>query len=106
MAKLTKEDLIKKVNDMFGEDATDEQISLLEDISDSMGDSNNDELETTKRALTKAQTDLKEFRQKYRDRFLGGVDNTPSNKDETDAQKEDEEEEENKPSYDNLFTTK
>lgn len=106
MAKLTKEDLIKKVNDMFGEDATDEQISLLEDISDSMEDSNNDELETTKQALTKAQTDLKEFRQKYRDRFLGGVDNTPSKKDETDAQKEDEEEEEKKPSYDDLFTTK
>ena len=29
MAKLSKEDLIKKVNEMFGEDATDEQISLL-----------------------------------------------------------------------------
>lgn len=40
---------------MFGEDATDEQISLLEDISDSMGDSNNDddELENTKRRLQK-----------------------------------------------------
>ena len=106
MAKLTKEDLIKKVNDMFGEDATDEQISLLEDISDSMGNSNNDELETTKQALTKAQTDLKEFRQKYRDRFLSGVDNTPSKKDKTDAQKEDEEGEEKKPSYDDLFTSK
>lgn len=106
MAKLTKEDLIKKVNDVFGEDATDEQISLLEDIYDSMGDSNNDELETTKKALTKAQTDLKEFRQKYRDRFLGGVDNTPSKKDETDAQKEDGEGEEKKPSYNDLFTTK
>lgn len=107
MAKLSKEDLIKKVNEMFGEDATDEQISLLEDISDSMGDSNNDdELENTKKALTKAQTDLKEFRQKYRERFLGGVDNNPSKKDETDSQKEDEEDEEKKPSYDDLFTSK
>ena len=51
MAKLSKEDLIKKVNEMFGEDATDEQISLLEDISDSMETSNNDdELETKKQA--------------------------------------------------------
>ena len=105
MAKLSKEDLIKKVNEMFGEDATDEQISLLEDISDSMGDSDNDELETTKKALTKAQTDLKEFRQKYRERFLGGVDNNPSKKDETDTQKEDEEEEDKKLSYDDLFKT-
>lgn len=106
MAKLSKKDLIKKVNEMFGEDATDEQISLLEDISDSMDGSNNDELETTKQALTKAQTDLKEFRQKYRERFLGGVDNNPSKKDETDTQKEDEEneeEEDKKLSYDDLF---
>ena len=105
MAKLTKEDLIKKVNEMFGEDATDEQISLLEDISDSMGESNNDELETTKQELTKAQTDLKEFKQKYRERFLGGVDNNPSPKDVKDDDKEDEEEEDKKLSYDDLFKT-
>ena len=67
MAKLSKEDLIKKVNEMFGEDATDEQISLLEDISDSMETSNDNELESTKKALTKAQTDLKEFKHKYRE---------------------------------------
>lgn len=105
MAKLSKEDLIKKVNEMFGEDATDEQISLLEDISDSMEDSNNDELETTKQALTKAQTDLKEFKQKYRERFLGGVDNNPAPKDVQDEQNEGGEEEDNKLTYDDLFKT-
>ena len=105
MAKLSKEDLIKKVNEVFGEDATDEQLSLLEDISDSMEDSNNDELETTKQALTKAQTDLKEFKQKYRERFLGGVDNTPSPKDVHDELNEDGETEDKKLSYDDLFKT-
>lgn len=105
MAKLSKEDLIKKVNAMFGEDATDEQLSLLEDISDSMEISNNDELETTKKALTKAQTDLKEFKQKYRERFLGGVDNTPSSKDVNDELKEDRETEDKKLSYNDLFKT-
>lgn len=105
MAKLSKEDLIKKVNEMFGEDATDEQISLLEDISDSMDETNNDELETTKQALTKAQTDLKEFRQKYRERFLGGVNNNPSPKDVHDAQNEEGEEENNKLTYGDLFKT-
>ena len=104
MAKLSKEDLIKKINEMFGEDATDEQISLLEDISDSMEDYNNDELETTKQALTKAQTDLKEFKQKYRERFSGGVDNNPSPKDIHDEQKE-EETEDKKLSYNDLFKT-
>lgn len=105
MAKLSKEDLIKKVNEMFGEDATDEQISLLEDISDSMGDSNNDELESTKKALTQAQTDLKEFKQKYRERFLGGVDNNPSPQDIKNDDKEDGETEDKKLSYDDLFKT-
>lgn len=105
MAKLSKEDLIKKVNEMFGEDATDEQISLLEDISDSMETSNNDELETTKKALTKAQTDLKEFKQKYRERFLGGVDNNPSPQDIKNDVKEDSETEDKKLSYNDLFKT-
>lgn len=105
MAKLSKEDLIKKVNAMFGEDATDEQISLLEDISDSMETSNNDELESTKKALTKAQTDLKEFKQKYRERFLGGVDNNPSPQDVEIDIKEDGETEDKKLSYDDLFKT-
>lgn len=105
MSKLSKEDLIKKVNAMFGEDATDEQLSLLEDISDSMQESNNDELETTKKALSKAQTDLKEFKQKYRERFLGGVDNDPSPQDIKNDAKEDEETEDKKLSYDDLFKT-
>lgn len=105
MAKLSKEDLIKKVNEMFGEDATDDQISLLEDISDSIGESNNDELENTKKALTKAQTDLREFKQKYRERFLGGVDNNPSPQDVNNDIKEDGETEEKKLSYDDLFKT-
>ena len=105
MAKLSKEDLIKKVNAMFGEDATDEQLSLLEDISDSMETSNKDELESTKKALTKAQTDLKEFKQKYRERFLGGVDNNPSPQDIKNDAKEDEETEDKKLSYNDLFKT-
>lgn len=105
MAKLSKEDLIKKVNEMFGEDATDEQISLLEDISDSMGDSNNDELEATKQALTKAQTDLKEFKQKYRERFLGGVGNDPIPKVVLEGQNGEGEEGDNKLTYDDLFKT-
>lgn len=105
MAKLSKEDLIKKVNEMFGEDATDQQFSLLEDISDSMGDSNNDELEKTKQALTQAQTDLKEFKQKYRERFLGGADNNPSPQDVYDEQNEEGETEDKKLSYDDLFKT-
>lgn len=105
MAKLSKEDLIKKVNEMFGEDATDEQISLLEDISDSMETSNNDELESTKKALTQAQTDLKEFKKKYRERFLGGVDNNPSPQDVKNDIKEDGETEDKKLSYDDLFKT-
>lgn len=103
MAKLSKKDLLKKVNEMFGEDATDEQLSLLEDISDSFEQGDSDELENTRNALTKAQTDLKEFRQKYRERFLGGVDNEPSKKDKEDESHEDDDVEDKKLSYDDLF---
>ena len=78
---------------------------MLEDISDSMETSINDELESTKKALTQAQTDLKEFKKKYRERFLGGVDNNPSPQDVKNDIKEDGETEDKKLSYDDLFKT-
>lgn len=105
MAKLTKEELLKKVNDLFGEEATDEQLGILEDISDSFDSEDNKELETTKAELEKTKTDLKEFRKKYRDRFLNGVGNEPSEKDKADEMHEETENEEQKLNYDDLFTT-
>lgn len=83
MAKLTKEELIKKVSEKVTD--AEVQLELMEDITDSFGEVvDNSELEELK-----AKYD--ELMNKYRDRFL----EVKEVKEEIeDAQKEDSEEDE------------
>lgn len=83
MAKLTKEELIKKVSEKVTD--AEVQIELMEDITDSFGDVvDNSELEELK-------VKYDELMNKYRDRFL----EVKEVKEEIeDAQKEDSEEDE------------
>lgn len=90
------EEIITAVNGLIPEDeATDEQLAILEDLTDTMTD-------LTTRAAD--QTDWQsryealdaEWRKKYRDRFLG-----PEDEDEEDV--EDGEPEEAPVKYEDLF---
>lgn len=83
MAKLTKEELIKKVSEKVTD--AEVQVELMEDITDSFGDVvDNSELEELK-------VKYDELMNKYRDRFL----EVKEVKEEIeDAQKEDSEEDE------------
>ena len=83
MAKLTKEELIKKVSEKVTD--AEVQVELMEDITDSFGDVvDNSELEELKGKYD-------ELMNKYRDRFL----EVKEVKEEIeDAQKEDSEEDE------------
>lgn len=60
MAKLTKEELIKKVAEKVAD--TELQIELMEDITDSFEDGNV--------ALAELQAKFNELQEKYRQRFL------------------------------------
>ena len=82
MAKLTKEELIKKVSEKVTD--AEVQVELMEDITDSFGEEiDNSELEELK-------VKYDELMNKYRDRFL----EVKEVKEEIeDAQKEDSEEE-------------
>lgn len=80
MAKVSKEELLKKANVVIGDNPSDDALSLLEDITDSFGD-NSASVEAAKRIEeleNKVKTVEAEWRKKYRDRFL---DYTP----DTDA---------------------
>lgn len=80
MAKVTKEELLKKANAVIGDNPSDDALSLLEDITDSVGD-NSASVEAAKRIEeleNKVKTVEAEWREKYRARFL---DYTP----DTDA---------------------
>ena len=83
MAKLTKEELIKKVSEKVTD--AEVQVELMEDITDSFGEEiDNSELEELK-------VKYDELMNKYRDRFL----EVKEVKEEIeDAQKEDSEEDE------------
>ena len=81
MAKLTKDELIKKISEKVSD--TEVQVELMEDITDSFGDEiDNSELD----ALQKKYDELME---KYRSRFLEVKEVV----DEIEDAKEDSEEE-------------
>lgn len=70
MAKLTKDELIQKIDSLSLTD--DEKISLMEDITDSMEVADNSELEEVKANLEKALSDVEDLKAKYKARFLSG----------------------------------
>lgn len=64
MAKLTKDELIKKVSEKVTD--TDLQLELMEDIADSFGE----EDFVDKAELDKALQEVADWKEKYRSRFL------------------------------------
>lgn len=76
MAVKTKEELLDSIKSLLADDASDESIALLEDISDSF-----DEQKTKTEAedwKKKYEENDKEWRKKYRDRFFStGSEDVP-----------------------------
>lgn len=81
--KMTKEELIKKVNESEIDDEL--KISLMEDITDSFeGDvQDNSELEEVK-------AKYEELKEKYKARFLEGEEKEPEEKEDDEEIKEEE----------------
>ena len=77
--KLSKEDLIKKINDKVMDE--DVAIELIEDITDSM-ENTDDTSSEDKQRIEELENQYKELKQKYKERFLKGT-----------IEKEDEEKE-------------
>ena len=83
MARLTRDELIDKVRKYVGDRTDDETIEIIEDISDSIGSSDDDEWRQ------KFEENDKMWRDKYISRFLekkeDGLD-TPSEHDEEEKE--------------------
>ena len=93
MAKLTREELIQKIDSLSLTD--DEKISLMEDISDSMADVDNSELENVKAELEKALMDVEDLKAKYKARFLSGevkIEETPAEEEIAEVEEVEESE--------------
>lgn len=99
MAVLNREELLNRINDIVGEDTSDETLSLIEDISDTYDDMNN-RVNDTEDWKTKYETNDREWRQKYKDRFY----NTENAEDiDKDIKRGDNKEEEVPTTFEDLF---
>ena len=70
----SKEEIIASLKSIIGEDNSDEAITLLEDVTDTLSVDNSAitaELEEMKQKYTDLDN---EWRKRYRDRFYGDVD--------------------------------
>ena len=93
----TSNEIIEAVRKRLGEDTSDEALSLLEDVSDTLGDYDSKLSDNTDWKTKYEELDTS-WRQKYRDRFMSG----PTKEDE----KDDEPEEKPVPkTFADLFTT-
>lgn len=91
MARLTRDELIEKVRKYVGDRTDDETIEIIEDISDSIDSSDDDEWKQ------KYEENDKMWRDKYISRFL------EKKEDELDTPTEHEEEEKEYNSFEDLF---
>ena len=72
MAKLSKDELLKKVSEKVMDE--DVQIELLEDITDSFETETIDTSTEDKERITELENQVKELKTKYKERFLKGSD--------------------------------
>ena len=89
MAKLSKEELIKKVSEKVMDE--DVQIELMEDITDSMEVENIDTSSEDKTRIEELETQVKELKQKYKDRFLKGSEEKEDEEKEDDVELKEKE---------------
>lgn len=101
MSKLTKKDLLKKINEKITD--VDLATELIEDVEDSFEGTDTTELEQQIEDLQNQNTELK---QKYKDRFLKGDDTNiePNKKKQPNEVDEDEPEQHKK--FEDLFNEK
>lgn len=74
MAIVSKEDLIKRLSEKFGDDNSDEVIQLTEDLSDTLNDFDS-RINDTEDWKAKFEENDNMWRKKYKDRFLEPSDN-------------------------------
>ena len=83
MAIVSKEDLIKRLSEKFGDDNSDEVIQLTEDLSDTLNDFDS-RINDTEDWKTKFEENDNMWRKKYKDRFLESSDSSDNESHEQD----------------------
>lgn len=95
MAIKSREDLLKSLNTLIGDNSTDENLAILEDVTDTLKDYEEKTADQTDWKTKYEQNDA-EWRKKYKDRFLSGEEIK-------DEQEEDVKKDSKSLTFDSLF---
>lgn len=100
MAIKTREEILKSLRARFGDEPTDDDIAMLEDITDTFTDFEEKTSDATN-WRNKYEENDKAWKKKYSDRFF-------SKDDDNDDDSDDSDDPEDKPmkTFDDLFTVK
>lgn len=95
MAIKSREDLLKSLNTLIGDNSTDENLAILEDVTDTLKDYEEKTADQTDWKTKYEQNDA-DWRKKYKDRFLSGEEIE-------DEQEEDVKKDSKSLTFDSLF---
>lgn len=105
MAVISKDELIQAISNRIGDDTSDEALSLLEDVSDTLTDFDtrlNDDTDWKQ----KYEENDKQWREKYRDRFKEGSSNDDNDNQNNFNDKDDKGNKIKSYKYEDLFEEK
>ena len=107
MAIVSNEDLIQRLTTLIGESTTDENISLIEDVTDTLQDYIERAKDTTDWKEKYTEND-REWRKRYTERFSNNCaqvdENSPNGiKDDENSQHKDDSQNSEKLTFDSLF---
>lgn len=110
MSVKSKDELLKSLKTVIGDNTSDEVLTLIEDITDTLDNSTGSSSEEDKKKIQELENKVKEtdemWRKKYTDRFFNPDTNKPS--DDTDDGTDDGEDDgdDNSPqTFNDLFAT-
>lgn len=101
MAVIEKKQIMEQLKTLFGDNNSDEVLSFVEDVSDTFDELQNKAKGDGKDWKAEYEKNDAEWRQRYKDRFFSGTDNSneTDNKLTNDNPDTEHENETEKPSY-------
>ena len=103
MAVRTREELLKIVRDYVKDNTDDATLQLLEDVDDTFKDFADKQKDETDWKAKFEEND-KEWRTKYKERFMSGGDDDKKDVNPTPADEKKEEDEDEKETFNDLFS--
>ena len=85
MAIRTRDEIMAQLQTMVGEDTSDETLTFIQDVSDTLGQNNSAQRITE--LENKLEEQDKEWRKKYRDAFFTGQPDSSYDEDEPENKK-------------------